>query len=106
MALQDWRIESVKNKNGNRKDKLVGIDWWKAHNDVKHDRGQNFSRATLENAIFSMASLMVVEMYLSKESIGDLDEISSIGCDYFQFEYGIANIATTLEPDLPDFENV
>ena len=104
--LQHWRIESVKNKNGKTEDVVAGIDWWKAHNNVKHDRGQHFSMATLENVIFSMASLMVVEMYLSKEVSGNLDEISSIGCDYFQFEYGIANIATTLEPDLPDYENV
>lgn len=101
--LEHWRVGKVKNRKGKSVDKVIGIDWWEAHNNVKHDRGDFFSKATLENSIYSMASLMVVEMYLSQKVIGDVDYISDIGCEYFDFQYGIVNLASKLPDKLPDF---
>ncbi|WP_309400037.1 hypothetical protein [Cerasicoccus maritimus] len=40
--------------------------WWTAYNDVKHDRGNSFSSATLWNAMSAMAAWLVVLLYLER----------------------------------------
>lgn len=37
--------------------------WWRAYNDVKHERGKNFPSATLQNALNSVAGLFVLVSY-------------------------------------------
>lgn len=46
------------------KDKSCELPWWKAYNMVKHYRHQNFSDATLENALNSVAALIILNSYL------------------------------------------
>lgn len=100
--LENWKVDKVL-KNNRLVNRVVGIDWWEAHNNVKHDRGNYFKKATLNNCIYSMASLMVVELYLSQIVVGDVNEISTIGCDYFSFEYGLVNLEMKCADSLPDF---
>jgi hypothetical protein len=38
-------------------------DWWRAYNEVKHDRVANFTKATQENTIDSLAGLLVLNLY-------------------------------------------
>lgn len=47
--------------------------WWKAHNDVKHDRSQHYKIATLENAINAMAGLFVLNLYYHHEELAKAD---------------------------------
>ncbi len=35
------------------------LDWWSAHNELKHDRYQNLKKATLANAVQSLAGLLL-----------------------------------------------
>jgi hypothetical protein len=40
--------------------------WWNEHQSVKHDRGANFERANLENAVNAVAGLFVLVAYRYK----------------------------------------
>lgn len=80
-----------------------GIPWWHAYNKVKHDRTQNFEEANLNNCLEVLASLMVLELYLSQKVLGNLDLITPINCDYFDCEYGLAMLAANPGKKLPDF---
>lgn len=41
-------------------------DWWRAYNDVKHDRSTNYYKATLENVLGAISGLLVILFYYSK----------------------------------------
>ena len=101
--LKDWKIIKVKNKTGGSVDSVNGIPWWQNHNGVKHDRINDFQKATLKNCIDSLASLMVLELYLSQKAIGNIDAISIIGCDYFDCDYGLSHMVVNAGNKLPDF---
>ena len=80
-----------------------GVPWWGDHNLVKHSRSDSYSLDTLENCICSMASLCVIELYLSKVALGSVDEIGKISCEYFDHRYGIARLVGPTGKKLPDF---
>lgn len=98
--LSNWRIETP---SESRRSQLVGLDWWNEHNNVKHDRRVSFASANLENCVWSMASLMVLELYLSQRVLGNLDVISRIRNDYFSCGYGFSYLIATPQVTLPDF---
>ena len=101
--LKSWKVITVPKGKGKPIDKVDGIDWWKAHNYVKHDRSKNFTSANLENCIYAMASLEVLELYLSQKVLGNIDAVSTIPCDYFDFEYGLSRLDVNAGHRLPDF---
>ena len=41
--------------------------WWTAYNDVKHQRGQKFENANLENVLNAMSALAIANLYLQKK---------------------------------------
>ena len=43
--------------------------WWKAHNDVKHERNVNFKQATLKNTLEAMAGLFVLVCYVCQKEL-------------------------------------
>lgn len=45
-------------------------DWWRAHNKVKHNRGEFFCLANLQNVLNAMAALCVIVIYYYR-NIGD-----------------------------------
>ena len=48
--------------------------WWTAYNKVKHTRNEYYERASLRNVLYSMAGLLVTNLYLYKDiaNQGDL----------------------------------
>lgn len=40
--------------------------WWRSYNNVKHNRKNKFKEATLENVLYSLGALFVLEMYQFK----------------------------------------
>lgn len=42
--------------------------WWRSYNNVKHERDQYFSEATLKNALNALAGLLVITFYYYKFS--------------------------------------
>ncbi|MDD3816232.1 MAG: hypothetical protein PHZ02_16490 [Desulfocapsaceae bacterium] len=50
--------------------------WWRAHNNIKHDRANNFGEANLENAIAAASGLLAIILYFYKQKNGQQLEIS------------------------------
>ena len=38
------------------------LSWWKSYNDVKHNRQENITKASLENVVTALAALYLIEM--------------------------------------------
>ena len=51
-------------------------EWWHAYNKVKHQRGEYFSKANLQNVINSISGLFVVIFYLRKAQIDNKKSMS------------------------------
>ena len=50
-----------------------------------------------------MAALMVLELYLSQKALGNVNAITSLGCNYFDCDYGLSHLAVNAGKMLPDF---
>jgi hypothetical protein len=46
-------------------------DWWKAYNDVKHERDKHYKAANLKNTLSAIAGLLVVVGYLYSKELFD-----------------------------------
>ena len=44
-------------------------EWWRAYNDIKHERHINFAHATLKNALHSMAGLFSLVCYVCHQEL-------------------------------------
>lgn len=49
-------------KSWNKNKPSQSLSWWEDYNKVKHDRINNFSLASLENALNSLCALFILEM--------------------------------------------
>ena len=103
--LKEWKISMKTDDNGNSSEYVEGLDWWNAYNGVKHNRGNSFLKANLKNCIKAMASLLVIEMYLSQKAIGNFDFISATGCEYFSTDFEPCNLVMHNSNKLPDFND-
>lgn len=97
MPLYNWSIITEKNK-------LAGLSWWQDYNKLKHQGFKNFYKATLDNAIESLAALYILELYLMKKELGKLKIATDTPCCYFTSEYISPFLSIGGKP-LPDFEN-
>ncbi len=101
--LKEWKISIKTDDNGNNSEFVEGLDWWNDNNEVKHNRRNSFSMANLKNCIEALASLLVIEMYLSQRAIGNFDFIVATGCEYFSTDFEPCNLVTHKSNNLPDF---
>ena len=101
--LQNWTVVQVTNKNGKTEDQLRGISWWEDHNKIKHNRRNYFQTAHLKNCVDAMACLMILELYLSQTALGNVDIITTLGCCYFDCDYGLSHLSVHSRNKLPDF---
>lgn len=44
----------------------INPDWWKANNDIKHNRTQHFEKANLKNAYNAVGALLITTLYYYK----------------------------------------
>ena len=95
--LSQWALD--KNNSSN----IIGIPWWTDYNKIKHDRLNSFSKANLNNCVNALASLMIMELYLSQKVLGNLDIVSSLDCEYFDSEYEMCCFGGYTGDKLPDF---
>ena len=96
MPLKEWHVDI-----GN---KVIGLDWWNAYNSLKHNEVDSYKKATLENAILSLASLYILDLYLMYEVCGDLSLAYYYPPVYFRSKY-TAQSVNTGEGTLPDYGN-
>lgn len=78
------------------------LTWWDAYGDIKHNRGDNYNKATYHNAALAVSALYVAIYYLAK--ISGLK--TSFNGDYIQSEYAPQYFLCRAPKDLPDFENI
>lgn len=96
--LETWKVSDDNTT-------INGLDWWKAHNEVKHHRYPHFSEANFQNCYNAIASLFVLELYASS-FVTDGDpkyQISDSPCKYFSSEY-LKDLIWPRSKKLPDFE--
>ncbi|MCD8396006.1 MAG: hypothetical protein LUD12_02250 [Lachnospiraceae bacterium] len=103
--LEGWHIgKDKKDEEGKEgKDKVFGLEWWNDNTDLKHQAFIRFDSATLKNAVSSVASLMVMELYLMQIMLKTLVMAIDKKCDYFVCNYA-GNILYTGGEQLPDFQ--
>lgn len=99
--LSQWKIAK---DSPNSKEYVTGLSWWDDYDNLKHQTFQKFHLATLENAVNSLASLMVIELYMMKEIIGSVNLFLDKPCEYFKSTYA-GDLLCSGEKALPDFED-
>lgn len=95
--LENWAVD-IDNS-------VKGLDWWKAHNTIKHHRYPHFSDATFQNCYYAISSLFVLELYASTFVTDGKPayQISSNPCAYFSSAYYF-DLIWPHPKKLPDFE--
>ena len=83
-------------------DTVLGLDWWKAYNSIKHGNKDSFESATLQNAILSLESLYIIDLYVMYELFGDMGIAYSYPIVYFRCKY-LAYSTNMGEGRLPDY---
>ena len=76
------------------------LKWWDAYQKVKHDRGKCFSEATYHNAVYAVAAMHVLLLYLSEITPGTQSGSSG----YLQTNYAPQIFCAKAPKELPDFE--
>ena len=76
------------------------LKWWDSHQDVKHSRFESIQSATYDNAVYTLAGLYILLLYLYK--------ITGNECPYgvsicFFSEYCYAPLFCNRPSELPDF---
>lgn len=98
--LCDWGIDYAADDN----EKVKGLEWWKAYTSIKHNEAGSYKLATLKNAIFSMAALYILDLYLMFVITDHLFILHSYPPVYFHCKYEPSNVFAA-EGKLPDFGN-
>lgn len=67
-----WTWKENTNRNGKKSVTGDNPQWWRDHNQVKHNRTikENYKKASLRNTILSLAALFQVESYIYKYLAG------------------------------------
>lgn len=68
--LTPFRKEKIK---VNGADKSI-LKWYNAYNKIKHDRTRNFKMANLENLIYSLSALFMLNIYFRNEIYYDTED--------------------------------
>lgn len=98
MPLSEWEYTSEDDK------KVKGLAWWGAYNSLKHNEKNSYAIATLENAISSLGSLYVLNLYLMYAIFKNLSIAYLYPPAYFRSKYTSSPMLTR-DGLLPDFGN-
>ena len=74
-------------------------EWWFAYNKVKHYRHVEFEKATQSNAFYSVAGMIVLNLYLRRL----IDSSYPISPKLFFSDVFLQNAILCLDKELPDF---
>lgn len=79
------------------------LSYWGAYQVVKHNRGDHFSSATYENAVYALAALYVSIFYLAKTA---KIEFADFANTYIESDYSKTRVVYGATKKLPDFEQL
>lgn len=74
------------------------LSWWGAYQEVKHNRGSFFEKATYLNAVTALSALYIIIFYLSKETNIKFDNYKS---EYISSEYADPYVLCSPEKTIP-----
>lgn len=94
--LREWKID----ENGH----VVGLDWWRAYNSLKHNEESSYQKATFENALLSVSALYILNLYLMYEMFHSLSIAYQFPPVYFKSKY-TAGAVVSGQGLLPDYGN-
>ncbi len=97
--LSEWSVD-----DSEVKDKVKGIEWWKAYNAIKHNESDSYKKATLKNAVMSLSALYVIDLYLMFLQCGNLYILHDYPPVYFKCKYAPSDVFAAVG-ELPDFGN-
>lgn len=78
------------------------LTWWDAYVSMKHGRHLHFEKATLENVLYALGSLMILESYLYKLALPD-ERYARFGTTLLRVP-GMAEVTHLVHGALPDFK--
>ncbi len=64
LILNPFKKQKNKEKNGTETEQM---SWWRAYNQIKHDRYRNYIDVNFEHLLNALAALLYCEMYLIKK---------------------------------------
>lgn len=94
--LENWKIVADT--------KVCGLEWWESYNALKHNEVDSYRKATLENAVSSLAALYIIDLYLIYELCNNLALAYNYPPVYFRSKYTAQSINSG-EGALPDYGN-
>lgn len=77
------------------------LSWWDTYSDIKHDRSNNFKDATYKNAVYALAALYILILYLAQMKKIHINDSDST---YIISEYSSKYLVCSPSRQLPDFE--
>ena len=75
--------------------------WWDAYQNIKHDRGRSFQKATYFNAVYALSALYILVFYLSKITGFQFAENEA---KYLDSDYACQLLAAGSPKKLPGYE--
>lgn len=99
--FEEWRVE-VQTEDG-KKTTTQGIEWWKAYTALKHGLPNALKLATLENAIVSLESLYIINLYIMRQLFGNMRMVYLYPVVYFRCPY-VPYPASGGADILPDYD--
>ena len=79
------------------------LSWWKDYQKIKHERKEHYAKANLENAIFSVGALRILELYYLRMHSENKNELANKDGPFFKTRYTNAVLFLSDNVDLPDF---
>jgi len=90
----DWIIPFASWERDDSKGKSIAPEWWKAYNNIKHNRDEKYKEANLENLIYAIAGLFIVNMYYYNKvkNIEPMPKPKLFGLEYYYESNQIAGM--------------
>ena len=79
----------------------VSLPWYQAYNASKHDRQDDFKKASFENLVMAVAGLLVLvsSQFLKQDFSAGSSLLSASGLDYYPMEPSIGSLFRIKYPD-------
>ena len=105
--IQEVELQIIRGKvtirpfeNWENNDKLL---WWSDYQKVKHYRSDNYRKANLRNAIYSVGALRVLELYIIRMNSENQIVLGNHDGPFFRSPYTMKLLFPSSNKDLPDF---
>ena len=100
LSLDRAKIDIYPFKDWSKTGKL---SWWKDYQKIKHERKDYYVKANLENAIYSVGALRILELYYMRTHSASKNHLANKNGPFFRTIYTSEMLFLGNNSDLPDF---